>query len=336
MTQTQVNQSLAEIQALAAELVDIDDDMTEVVQGGGGGRKLPVGKSLARLVSYIEYGKQPQEYQGQAKDPAIEFRLGFALYSPGFANEDGTPYIIETFSMSKSRNEKAGAFLLFKQMNYKGVHKNFAQMVGESFIVDIMDYVSKSAPAGTPPKSRLNTKLVLPPMDLISGAHYAVPEVSAADLHLFSWAKPTLSGWDKLFIAGTNDKGETKNWIQETIVAATDFAGSPLETLLLTNQRQIPVARMPKSRTKAAAAPVGAAPVGALPGAIPAAAVPVSAPAAGIAIAAPAAVVPVAAPLAVAPVVAAVPQVAAIVTAPIGAVGATTSPSNLLALAVPQ
>lgn len=325
MTQAQVNQSLAEIQALAAELVDIDDDMTEVVSGGGGGRKLPVGKSLARLVSYIEYGKQPQEFQGQAKDPAIEFRLGFALYGPGFANDDGTPYVIETFNMSKSRNEKAGAFLLFKMMNYKGIHKNFAQMVGEAFIVDIIDYVPKSAAPGTAPKSRLNTKLVLPPVDLLSGATYPVPEVNPADLHLFSWAKPTLSGWDKLFIAGTNDKGESKNWIQETIVGATDFAGSPLETLLLTNGRQIPVARTPKSRTKAATASVGAQPVGALPSAVPAAAVPVSAPAAGIAIAAPAASVAIAAP---AVTVAAVP--AALVAAPVAAA------PNLLAIALPQ
>lgn len=335
MTQAQVNQSLAEIQALAAELVDIDDDMTEVVSGGGGGRKLPVGKSLARLVSYIEYGKQPQEYQGQAKDPAIEFRLGFALYGPGFANDDGTPYVIETFNMSKSRNEKAGAFLLFKMMNYKGTHKNFAQMVGEAFIVDIIDYVPKTAAPGTAPKSRLNTKLVLPPVDLLSGATYPVPAVNAADLHLFSWAKPTLSGWDKLYIAGTNDKNESKNWIQETIVGATDFAGSPLETLLLTNQRQIPVARTPKSRTKAAAAPVGAVPVGALPSAVPAAAVPVSAPAAGIAIAAPAASVAVpnvsVAQLGVAasPVV-----IPAAVGVQVPAVAG--SPANLLAMAVPQ
>ena len=303
MTQTQVNQSLAEIQALAAELVDIDDDMTEVVQGGGGARKLPVGKSLARLVSYIEYGKQPQEFQGQVKDPSIEFRLGFALYGPGFANEDGTPYVIETYNMSKSRNEKAGAFLLFKQMNYKGIFKNFAQMVGEAFIVDIVDYVPKNAAAGTAPKSRLNTKLVLPPVDLLSGATYPVPEVNPADLHLFSWAKPTLSGWDKLYIGGTNDKNESKNWIQETIVGATDFAGSPLESLLLANQRPIPVARTPKSRQKAAAAPVGA-----LPGAVPAAPVAAVAPAAGIAVAAPVASIAVApapvaaAPIAVAPV----------------------------------
>ncbi len=268
MTQAQVNQTLAEIQAAALALVDLDDDMTEVVSGGGGGRKLPVGKTLARCVSYIEYGKQPQEFKGQVKDPALEFRLGFMLYSPGFCNPDGTPYFLETFNISKSRNEKATAFLLFKQMNYLGLAKNFAQFIGQAFILDIVDYVSKAAPAGTPPKSIINTKLVMAPLDPISNQPYACPEAKAEDCHLFSWTLPSLAGWDKLFIDGTNDKGESKNWIQGTIVSATDFPGSPLESLLVASGRAIPAAHVRKAKpgtAPAAATPVGAQPVGALP-----------------------------------------------------------------------
>lgn len=317
MTQAQHQQTLAEIQALAAQLAEIDDDMTQAVAGGGGARKLPVGKTLARLVSYIEYGKQPQEFAGQVKDPALEFRLGFMLYSPGFANEDGKPYFMETFNISKSRNEKAGAFLLFKQMNYLGLAKNFAQLIGQAFILDIIDYKSKKATADVAARSIINTKLVMAPLDPISGAAYPVPEVNPADLHLFSWTSPTLAGWDKLFIDGTNDKGESKNWIQGTIVAATDFPGSPLESLLLANNRPIPAAKVQKSR--AAPAAVGATPVGALPTAGPAIAAPV-APVAPVAIAAtpvaipaaPAAVAVVAAP-AVAPVAAALPIAPALV-----------------------
>ena len=308
MSQAQI-QTLEEIRAAALALVDIDDDMTEIVSGGAGGRKLPVGKTLARFVTYIEYGKQPQEFQGQVKDPALEFRLGFALYGPGFANPDGTPYILETFNISRSRNEKATAFILFKQMNYLGTAKNFAQLLGQAFIVDIVDYVSKAAPAGTAPRSIVNTKLILPPLDLVTNAAYAVPEVSATDLHLFAWALPSLAGWDKLFIDGQNDKGESKNWIQGTIVAATDFPGSPLESLLIANQRPIPVAQVRKAR-KAAAAPVaGAAPVGALPvGVVPVALV---APAAPVAVA----VAPVAAVVPLAPVAVIVAPVAAVVPA---------------------
>lgn len=297
-------QTLAEIQAAALALSEIDDDMNEVVSGGGGGRKLPVGKTLARMVSYIEYGKQPQEFKGQVKDPALEFRLGFMLYSPGFCNPDGTPYFLETFNISKSRNEKATAFLLFKQMNYKGLAKNFAQFIGDAYILDIIDYTSKAAPAGTPPKSIINTKLIMAPLDPISNQAYPVPEARVEDLHLFSWTQPSLAGWDKLFIDGTNDKGESKNWIQGTIVSATDFPGSPLEGLLLANQRQIPQAHVRKARAAApvaGAASVGAQPVGALPAAAPVAPVAPAVPVVPIApVAAP--VVPVAPVVAVAPV----------------------------------
>ena len=318
MTQAQI-QSLDEIRAAALALVDIDDDMTEVVAGGGGGRKLPVGKTLARFVSYIEYGKQPQKFQGQVKDPALEFRLGFALYSPNYCNPDGTPYVLETFNISRSRNEKATAFLLFKMMNYKGTAKNFAQLIGDAYILDIVDYIPKSAPAGTAPKSIINTKLVMAPLDPISNAAYPVPEADPAMLHLFSWAAPSLSGWDKLFIDGQNDKGESKNWIQGTIVAATDFPGSPLESLLLANQRPIPVARVQKDKAPAgAAAPVGALPVGVQPVPPPAPVAPVAPVAAAVPVAAvaPSVVQPVAAVVPVAPVAAVVPVAAAVPVAP--------------------
>jgi len=65
---------LAALQALAAQdVAESGIDLNEAVKGGGGGRLLPEGYAFGRLVEYIEFGNQPQEFQGQAKDPALEF-----------------------------------------------------------------------------------------------------------------------------------------------------------------------------------------------------------------------------------------------------------------------
>lgn len=314
----------AEILALANEIAEVDDDMNEAQKGGGDyGRRLPEGWSVARFTSYIEKGKHVELFQGKAKDPALMFTVGFELFSPQYLNEDGTPYFIETFDKARSRNEKAGAFLLFKAMNYKGLAKSFPQLLSGVFLVQIKDYLSKNAKPGDTPRSVIGE--VRAGIDVVTGQEYSCPE--AKELFLFSWAKPSLEAWDSFFIDGKNDDGKSKNWRQEKIAGATDFAGSPLEALLLTNNRPIPKGTAQKTGA-APAQPAGAAPAGATPapaaGAAPASAAPVAAASPAVAAPAPATapVVPttpvaptvpaapvVAAPLAVAPTVPAVPTV---------------------------
>ncbi|BAN92336.1 hypothetical protein X534_gp25 [Ralstonia phage RSB3] len=316
----------AEIAALAAELAECDDDMNEVQQGGGfKERRLPEGWSVARFTSYIEKGQHIELFQGKAKDPALMFTVGFELFSPQYLNEDGTPYFIESWDKARSRNEKAGAFKLFKAMNYTGLYKNFAQMLGGVFLVQIKDHLSKNAKPGTEPRSVIGE--IRAGIDVVTGQPYACPEPTK--LFLFSWAKPTLAAWDSFFIEGTNDQGKSKNWKQEKIAGATDFAGSPLEALLIANGRPIPKGTPQKTgAAPAGAQPAGAAPAapaGATPGNVPAAApaptsapdtAPAAAPAPAVssAPAVPATpVAPVAAP--VAPVVAAAPVVAPVANA---------------------
>ena len=127
---------LAALQALAAQdVAESGIDLNEAVKGGGGGRLLPEGYAFGRLVEYIEFGNQPQEFQGQAKDPALEFTLGFALTGQGYQNDDGTPYVVRTYNTALSRNEKARAFKLFKALNWKGTAKSFALLLGDTFLV---------------------------------------------------------------------------------------------------------------------------------------------------------------------------------------------------------
>lgn len=290
---------LAALQALAAQdVAESGIDLNEAVKGGGGGRLLPEGYAFGRLVEYIEFGNQPQEFQGQAKDPALEFTLGFALTGQGYQNDDGTPYVVRTYNTALSRNEKARAFKLFKALNWKGTAKSFAQLLGETFLVKIKQ-VPKSK---TDPKivSRIDLDGFLPPLDPVTRQPYPIAEAPDDMYRLFLWSRPTKEAWDSLYIEGEYE-GKSKNRIQEQILSALDFQGSPLQQLLMSSG----VTALP---TAAPATPV-AAPVAAAPAAV----APTPAPAAAVAPVAPAAVP--AAPLAV-PAAVATPAPVAVAPAP--------------------
>lgn len=248
-------------------------DMSETSKGGGGSRLYPAGYAMARLVQYVEFGMQPQEYQGAAKAPALEFRMGFAIWGDTkpfgdagqpnsvppanrpqdlFHNPDGTPGIIRTWYMKLGNNEKAGAKKAFDKMNYKGNAKHFAQFLGQPFLVKIG---IKPAVGDKPARNTLELADTLPPFDQVSRQPYPVPEAPDDLYQLFLWNKPTLAGWSSLKIEGTSDDGKSKNYLQDRIIAAVDFQGSPLEQLL-----RGAGATLPSPEQLAPAAPAAPAP----------------------------------------------------------------------------
>ena len=299
---------LAALQALAAlDVAESGIDLNEAVKGGGGSRLLPEGYAFGRLVEYIEFGNQPQEFQGKAKDPALEFTLGFALTGQGYQNDDGSPYVVRTYNTALFRNDKSRAFKLFKALNWKGTAKSFAQLLGETYLVKIK-HVPKSK-TDTTIVSRIDLDGFLPPLDPVTRQPYPIAEAADELYRLFLWSRPTKEAWDSLYIAGTFE-GKSKNRIQEQILAAVDFQGSPLQQLLMASGVQgLPTA------TPAApvAAPAAAYSAAAAPTHTPTAAVPPAAhPEAPTATPA---VVPVTVPLAV-PVVPTVPRSPAPVAVP--------------------
>lgn len=243
---------LQEMQAAIAAMSETAKDMTEVTTGGGGGRLLPQGYAFGRLVEVIELGKQPQEFNGKAKDPKDMVRLGFALWGEGYTNEDGTPYILRLFPFSIDTNEKAKAYLLFKLLNWKGTAKNFGQLLGEAFLVQIV-HEQKSKTDKTI-VSRANLKGFLPPLDPVTRQPYPIPEATEDLFTYFFWDQPTKETWDSLYIEGNLEDGRSKNFVQEQIAGATNFAGSALEALLLSNGLTRPLAA-PQPAQAAAASP---------------------------------------------------------------------------------
>lgn len=337
MTQAQAEAqvlTLAQLQALADEEAEIGLDLSVASVGGGSFSKhFKPGYTLAYYSGYIEKGshRARNPKAGDKNDPKPQAQHTFHLISADYLNDDGTAYQMDTFDQNIGNNEKAGAFLMFKAMNYRNDKKRFPQLLGNLYIVEIVDYLPKNAPPGTEPRSIINLKNIRPPIDVMSGQPYPAPlPWQDTWAKLFMWEKPHLAGWDALYIDGTNETtGKSKNWIQETIVGATNFAGSPLEILLRTSQRPVPAARV---QTVTAPAVGVAAPgllpqpaAGVVPGLAPAAAVAPTVQPVGIA---PASIPVTAAPVAVTPpnvaplgpvVAPAVTPVAPVAVAPVAA-----------------
>src|SRR5690554_363200 len=206
-------------------------DMTQAQKGGQKARLLPEGMTIARLVGYIEAGRQPNSYQGKPKDPVDKFRLVFAVYDEGFANDDGTPYLAETNWINQGRNEKSTAYKLFKQLNWDGRATWWTD-----FIADVNGLVCqpvlltiehfKGGKDKKETKSGIKLDGFLPPQDPRTRKLYDLPAIDENLVQLFLWEFPTLEGWDGL-----------RSFLQGDILKAVNFPGSALEELLITNGR---------------------------------------------------------------------------------------------------
>lgn len=223
-------------------------DMSQVSKGGSGKRLLPAGRALAQLIGYREFGNHVETFNGKPKAPARRMRLTFALWGKGdptgpntqdncyhAVNEDGSVKqhgTYTTFDISLGNNEKSKIKHGFDKMNYRKNHKMFATMLGELFFLPIL--IKKGSKADSKPYNLIDWAAITPPLDPMSGAPYAAPTaVPDEDYFMFLWDAPTKEDWDAMFIDGTNDKGQSKNFLQGMCRQAKDFPGSALEQLLL-------------------------------------------------------------------------------------------------------
>lgn len=301
---------LAQIHARAAQQAAVSVDMNEAEKGGGGGKLLPAGQAFGRIVEYIDLGMQPQTFEGKAVEPREEFRLGIALFGPGFANDDGTPYIFYPRALQLKRNDKSNTFKAFKAMNWQQDPSitHFAQFLGKGFLFkidrktsaqtkreyNVVDWAATLAGAPDPVTQQFVS------YDQI------LPAVDEALYRAFFWDFPTIEDWDALHIEGQRDDGSSKNWLQDTILSALNFDGSPLHQLLVQHSRPIAPSRAPAQAAQTPAVPL------AVPNATPAAQTPPVAAAA-------APVVPSVPAVPATPEVPAVPQVAAPLAQPAAA-----------------
>lgn len=219
--------SLDILNTLIDEVVAVQTvDMTQT-SAAGSNELMPEGFAMARLVTYIELGTQPQEFGGKAKAPAPEVKLGFKLFGGPDNCYEGR--FLKTFDLAMSNYGNAGAKKLFDKLNWQGNMKHFAQALGKAFLVPVVISTNKTTQKQS---NRIKLDGILPPIDPISKVSYPIPEVTADDLRYFFFDKPTKETWDALFVEGTWDDGGSKNKDQEKILTALNYPGSALEQLL--------------------------------------------------------------------------------------------------------
>lgn len=209
------------------------------------------GKTIARFIEYIELGKHVELYEGKPKPPAEMVRVTFELLHPQknikeIEIEGGKKTIADRLSitMPKKQTEKAKFFKLFKAMAQgRSDIVHMAQMLNEEFIVDVKHNVSEKDKKTYANIYADGTWHVFAPYveDPLAGTRTKVPVPAAiSPLKLFLWGNPTKETWDSLFIDGEREvknadgttRKESKNWLQNSILSATDYGGSALEQML--------------------------------------------------------------------------------------------------------
>lgn len=249
---------LDKIKAQAAKAVAEGVDMTQAKTGGGGDYTPPAeGPTRLRLVSYIEIGKQKDDFQGKPRNrdkAVLVFELSGPKHPPT-VGEDGTKYpqrieIEETLSL----NEKANFFKLFTRMNYAGKAKHMAELLGEAFKGTVVHRKYKKKDGSEGVAAELRNKqtgyTIEPPRYEVvdengpTGEFKVLPvDPPISPIKGFLWNYADKSDWDSIFIDGQyderkNDKGEviaparSKNKYQNKIKLAVNFAGSPIHGIL--------------------------------------------------------------------------------------------------------
>lgn len=230
-------------------------DQTQTKTGGGDFTPPPAGTTLARFVDYIEVGVQKQRaYKGKEKPPAAKVYVTFELLGKNYVKEievEGKKKTIAdriTVPLTLSLHEKASFKKLFKKMLYgrQGI-EHMSQMLGEGFKVTV---THNEVGEGDNKKVYANITdddgnfLVDGPFkrDDLEGTSVKLKVPDAiSDERMFVWDEPTQETWDSIFIDGEKEvkddktgknKTVSKNWIQNMIIGAVNFEGSPIQAFL--------------------------------------------------------------------------------------------------------
>jgi len=213
----------------------VGDDLSKPQEGGTKFVRKPLeaGSALIRLIQVVDYGVQPQDsFEGEEKPDVATRQLTFEVVSKKHLEEyevDGEKKIGARFlnisynGMKISNHPKSTHSKTFMAMNYKGLATKFYELLGEVYKCELVP--SKSG-------NMVYIKEIKAPMyeEVIEGEGTgkflpmkAHPQIN--DSKVFLWDQPFIEDWDALYIEGNN-------FIQEKIIAAKNYIGSPLQALL--------------------------------------------------------------------------------------------------------
>lgn len=222
------------IAARAAAAIERQGSYNDTQAGGGDLKPFkiaPEGKAKARLVGYIELGKQVNKSYPE-KAPVNNFKLRFALFGAGdaYIDEQGQPLTVDSRPMTVSRSEKANAVKLFQQMCPKRDADHFLQLLGRAFWVEVKHVDGKPQADGTAKKyANLVQESVKPAVrdilddedNVIGTKEVACPEAPDDMYVIFEAAFPTKEDFDKL-----------KAYEQDMVRKSVGYAGSAMAQVL--------------------------------------------------------------------------------------------------------
>lgn len=236
------------LKGLAAKIKEAGVNQAEAKAGGGGEYTPPAeGTAMLRFVGYVELGNQAHTYKGKTSyKPKVQ--LTFELHGkkwPYNELDDGTkvPQRI-TIKETQSQSQKAHFFKIFNAMrDGREEITHYTEMLGDAFCGRIVHDIAE-AKGDLPERvfARLrddNGYTIRGPWveapdddgDIVK-RKVKVPE-ALSELRCFVWDFADKEMWDSLYIDGEyEDTGKTKNVLQEMILNAENFAGSPIDALL--------------------------------------------------------------------------------------------------------
>lgn len=224
---------------LADENAKTVHNMHEETEGGGGGRVLlPAGEYYGYLCQYIDLGDHEDEFNGKVTGVFPFFRAAVALfYYPSEIDDSIEPSddeeqkytVVPVFDTAIKTSSRANAVKMFKGLNvsndpditsipqFLGAPRRFKVTVSKNGRYNNIDF----AATGPAREGR-------PPRDI------ELPDIDEKDVQVFFWNNPTLEDWNKLEIEERvlDDGRKVENFIQNKILSAKNFAGSPLDILL--------------------------------------------------------------------------------------------------------
>lgn len=253
-----------------------------VVTTGGDYEYTPpkVGKTVGRFIEYVELGNRVTYYLGKPKPPAPLVRVTFELLNEKRGDireievEGGKKKVADriTIEMPIKTNDKAKFYKIFKSMAAGRENiTHMAEMLGEAFVLNIIHEKDDKDPKKIYAKlytqesgSQISAPRAEDPIAGTSVDISAHVPPALSPLRIFLWGNPTKECWDTLYIDGTrevkDEKGnvtqESKNWLQEKIISATDFEGSALQQMLA-GLGNLPTTGSEPSKTQTQSQPEG-------------------------------------------------------------------------------
>lgn len=244
---------------LSDEVVKTQDDMTATSSGGSFVRELPIAKvGFGRLSGYVEVGIH-EHGKAPHRKPKPLARFSITLLSKhhffNIGKEEtlkSVPHVMH-LTLPISTNESSDYIKVFQAMNWDQKARHPIQLLNKPFKIavthtmnpetkkpqyanlwkgSVKDKIwSFSAPVIEDPETGEKTSIANKVPPLPNGV---------ADISAFLFSNPCQESFDSLFIEGTRDvKGKdgvvrtvTKNFIQEQIMTALNFAGSEVEALI--------------------------------------------------------------------------------------------------------